>query len=256
VLALALAAVLFIWSANYIVGKITLTHLDALTLASFRFQLAAAILLVIYFSSRRHRSPPRRRDVWPIFYLGFFGFAINQGCFVLGLSQTTSEHSVIIISMGPILILLFAAALKLEKLTAAKIAGMAISFCGALLLESDQGSAMHSPLLVGDLISLAGVIGFSIYTVLGKRIASAYDSLSLNTFSVSVAAILFLPLAVRQGIRLDWHSVGWTGWAGLMYMAALSSVTGYVLFYWLLKHMEASRVVAVNYFQPVVVFLL
>ena len=31
---------------------------------------------------------------------------------------------------------------------------------------------------------------------------------------------------------------------------------GYVLFYWLLRHMEASRVVAINYFQPVVVFLL
>lgn len=39
-------------------------------------------------------------------------------------------------------------------------------------------------------------------------------------------------------------------------MAALSAVAGYLLFYWLLRHMEASRVVAINYFQPVVVVLI
>ena len=80
--------------------------------------------------------------------------------------------------------------------------------------------------------------------------------ISMNTFNAAVGAIVFLPVAARQGIRLHWKAVGWTGWAGLLYMAALSAVAGYLLFYWLLQHMEASRVVAVNYFQPVVVVLL
>ncbi len=38
---------------------------------------------------------------------------------------------------------------------------------------------------------------------------------------------------------------------GLLYMAAISSVAAYTLFYWALRYMEASRVAAVNYFQPV-----
>ena len=42
----------------------------------------------------------------------------------------------------------------------------------------------------------------------------------------------------------------------MFYMAGVSAVVGYLLFYWLLRLMDASRVVAVNYFQPVVVFLL
>ena len=118
-LAVALGAVLLVWSVNYVVGKLTLTHLDALTLASFRFQLSAALLLAIYFS-QRGRTPLRAGDVWTFVYLGFFGFAVNQGCFVLGLSLTTSQHSVLIIALGPILILLLASALKLEKLTLGK----------------------------------------------------------------------------------------------------------------------------------------
>jgi len=64
-------------------------------------------------------------------------------------------------------------------------------------------------------------------------------------------AVLFVPLAVREGAHLNWASVGWAGWAGLFYMAAFSSVAAYVLFYWVLRYMEASRVSAVNYFQPV-----
>jgi drug/metabolite transporter (DMT)-like permease len=125
-----------------------------------------------------------------------------------------------------------------------------------VLLETDQGSLLHSPLLLGDVISLAGTLGYSIYTVLAKRAARSYDTISLNTFCVCVAAILWLPVALRQGSRLDWAAVGWVGWAGLLYMALCSAVGGYLLFFWLLRHMEASRVVVVNYFQPVVVVLL
>jgi drug/metabolite transporter (DMT)-like permease len=254
-LAIGLAAVLLVWSVNYIVAKLTLTHLDALTLASFRFQLSAMLLLAIYFSQRR-RTPLRPPDVWTFVYLGFFGFAINQGCFVLGLSLTTSQHSVVIIAMGPILILLLARALKLEKLTTWKGLGMVTSFCGVLMLETEHGSPLHSPLLLGDLITLAGTLGFSIYTVLGKRVAGSYDALSMTTFNATAAALIWLPLAIRQGTRLDWKSVACSGWAGLLYMVAFSAVGGYLIFYWLLGHMDASRVVVVNYLQPVVVVLL
>jgi drug/metabolite transporter (DMT)-like permease len=254
-LAVALAAVLLVWSVNYTVGKLTLTHIDALTLASFRFELSATLLLALYFSQRR-RTPLRARDIWTFVYLGFFGFAVNQGCFVLGLSLTTSEHSVLIIALGPILILLLASAMKLEKLTMGKCLGMAISFCGVLLLETEQGSPLHSPLLLGDVITLCGTLGFAIYTVLGKRVSASYDTLSMNTFNATAAAVIWLPLALRQGIRLDWKGVGLTGWAGLLYMVIFSAVAGYLLFYWLLRHMEASRVVVVNYLQPVVVVLL
>lgn len=254
-LAIGLAGVLLAWSVNYIVGKITLTHIAALTLASFRFQISAGLLLALYFI-RRHRTPFRARDLWTFAYLGFLGYAVNQGSFVIGLSLTSSEHSVIIVALGPILILLLASVMKLEKLTLGKTLGILISFCGVLLLETEQGPLLHSTMLWGDLITLVGTVGYSLYTVLGKRVSHSYDTLSMNTFCAVVAALLWLPAAVRQGVRLDWKSVGFAGWAGLLYMVVFSAVGGYLVFYWLLRHMDASRVVVVNYLQPVVVVLL
>jgi drug/metabolite transporter (DMT)-like permease len=247
VLPLGLGTVLLLWSVNYIVGKITLVHMDAVTLA---------VLLLVIYLTKRERTPVRRSDIWIFTYLGFFGYVVNQGCFIVGLGSTTSDHSAALIASSPIIILLLASAIGLERLTVAKSLGMAICFIGVVILETEHGSPAHSPLLAGDLITLAGVIGFSAYTVLGKKVARRYDTVSMNTFNAAAAAILLMPLALRQGVRLDWRSVGWVGWTGLLYMASLSAVAGYLLFYWLLRHMDASRVVVVTYLQPVVVVLL
>jgi len=246
---------LVLWSGNYVAGKIALRTLSPITLACLRLQLAAFIMLAIYFT-RRERQPLKTSDAWPFLYLGFLGVVVNQGLFTVGLNYTTSNHSAVLIAIGPIIILLFARALKLEMLTAAKVAGMAISFVGVYLLETEQGSPAHSPLLMGDIITLGGVIGFSAYAVLGKRIVARYDSVAMNTFNCVAAALLLLPLTIRQCLHLDWHSVALSGWLGMIYMAVGSSVAAYTIFYWVLRYMTASRVGAVSYFQPVVVILL
>jgi drug/metabolite transporter (DMT)-like permease len=254
-LAFWLVLMLTLWSGNYVAGKIALRTLDPITLVCLRLQLAACIMLAIYFS-RGERQPLKLGDVWPFLYLGFFGVVVNQGLFTVGLNYTTSDHSAVLIAVGPIIILLMARALKLEALTVAKIVGMAISFVGVYLLETEQGSPAHSPLLLGDIITFGGVIGFSIYAVLGKRVAGQYDSIAMNTFNCVAAALLLLPLTIRQVIHLDWHSVGLGGWLGMAYMAIGSSVAAYTIFYWVLRYMTASRVGAVSYFQPVIVILL
>ncbi len=254
-LAFWLLMMLVLWSGNYVAGKIALRTMDPITLVCLRLQLAALVMLAIYFT-RRERQPLKLRDVWPFLYLGFFGVVINQGLFTVGLNYTTSNHSAVLIAVGPIIILLLARALKLEALTAAKVAGMAISFVGVYLLETEQGSPANSPLLMGDIITFGGVIGFAIYAVLGKRVVAQYDAIALNTFNCVAAALLLLPLTIRQSIHLDWHSVAPGGWLGMIYMAVGSSVAAYTIFYWVLRYMTASRVGAVSYFQPVIVILL
>ena len=254
-LALTLALMLLLWSFNYIAGKIALRHLDPISLACFRIELAAIIMLPIYFS-RRQRAALRLRDLWPFAYLGFWGVVVNQGLFTIGLNYTTSDHSAVIIAVGPIIILLLARIMKLEAVTPAKILGMAVAFAGVFLLEAENGSPVHSPFLVGDLITLSGTMGFALYTVLGKKVAGQYDAIAMNTFNCVAAAIMLLPLTVRQGMHLDWRAVGWPGWLGMVYMAAASSVAAYTLFYWVLRYMTASRVAAISYFQPVAVILL
>jgi drug/metabolite transporter (DMT)-like permease len=55
---------------------------------------------------------------------------------------------------------------------------------------------------------------------------------------------------------LAWAGVPWEGWAGLLYMALLASVVAYLIFYWALRHLAASRLAAFTYIQPVLATLL
>lgn len=259
-LGMVLGGILLLWCFNYTAGKIALRHMDPFSLASLRTEVAALLMVAIHFA-RRERSRFRMRDLWTFTYLGFFGVILNQGCFAVGLNYTTSERSVLLVALAPIIILVLARLMGLEALTPAKTIGMVVAFAGVSLLETETGSIGHTPLVVGDMITLLGVAGFSVFSVLGKRLLApgrpeSYDSISFNTFTLVAAAILFLPLAVRQGIRLDWQAVGWVGWTALLYMAIFSSVIAYTLFYWILRYMEASRVAAVDYLQPFIVVLL
>jgi drug/metabolite transporter (DMT)-like permease len=251
----ALVSILFIWSFNYVVGKIAMRHIDALSLASLRMPLAALLMLPIYFSQEKP-TPIRAGDIWTFAYLGFFGSVINMGAYTIGLSQTTSQHAVVIVALGPILVLLLAAILRVEILTTAKVTGMLICCLGILLLESEQGVSVHSPLLMGDLITFASISGFAFYVVLAKKVTARYDPVSMNSYMLFSGAILILPVAIWQVIHLNWGNVGWIGWAGMFYMAGFSAVVSYTVLAWVLRYMEPSRVAAINYIQPIIVILI
>ncbi len=243
------------WAFNFLIVKITLRHFDALTLTAFRLVLAGLIMLPIYLFTPRTRRFDRH-DFWTLAVLSFFGAVINQGCFTIGLSFTTAGHSSIVVGMAPVMILLLARAHGLEHLTPAKVWGMALSFAGVTVLALEKGFHLHSGTLTGDLITLTGSTGFALYTVYGKKVAGKYDSIAVNAFNAVAGAILLTPLAVWRGLRLDWSSVGWAGWAGMAYMAAFSSVAAYIIFYWALRYMAASRLATITYAEPVVVVVL
>ena len=137
---------------------------------------------------------------------------------------------------------------------------MLLAFTGVAVLVAERsiGSAVagRAGTWVGDLIMLTGSLAFSLYAVLGKRVAARYDSVAMNLYNYCIAAVLVLPLAVWRGARLDWKAVGWQGWAGLAYMAVFASVVAYLIFYWALRHMAASRLAAFSYLMPLLATLL
>ena len=243
------------WSFNFIIAKITLQYLNPYALTSFRIVLSGILMLPIYLA-RPRRSPFNRKDLWNFAVLGFWGVVVNRGLFVLGLDYTTAAHSALIVASGPILILLLARAYKLEKVTRAKIASMAICFVGVTILVAGEELHRHAGTWVGDAITMAGTAGFAVYTVLAKKVARQYDTISMNTFCNLAGAIFLLPMSVREAVRLNWATVGTIGWLGLAYTVLISSVAAYLVFFWALAHLSASRLAVFTYVEPPLATLL
>ena len=247
------------WSLNFIVGKVALRHFAPLTLASFRVVLAALIMLAVYGLSRLAAGPRargfHRHDFWTFGYLGVLSVAVNQVCFTIGLNYTTVGHSALIIGTGPIVILLLARLLGLEAMTAKKLLGMVAAFVGVTVLAVEHGLSLRSGTLRGDLITFTGSVAFALYTVLGKKVAAEYDSVSMNAFNYLAGAVVILPVAIHQALGLSrsggWGQVTWQGWAALGFMAAFASVLAYLIYFWVLRYMTASRLGALSYLHPV-----
>ena len=294
---LALIFLTTVWAFNFIAGKIALRYLPAMTLASIRVVLAGVFMLLLNPICRRlpafrnhpptnnplhssnssskenvipseardmlpsstsHASRPTILDLWTFLYLGFFGVTVNQVCFTIGLRFTSVTHSAIIVGMGPIYALVLAVLFRLESATLRKVLGMTVSLLGVVLLATARDSAQHAPTLLGDFITLIGSLGFAFYAVLGKRVASRYDPLTMTTYNFFFGALFVLPIAIHRSIAFgpQWLALPWPGWAAVIYMALFSSSLAYLFYFWLLRYLEVTQLAAYNYLLPVSASLL
>jgi drug/metabolite transporter (DMT)-like permease len=275
---LAIAFLIFVWSLNYIVGKIALREIPALALGSFRLVTAGLVSLPVLFFLKAGKGRPetklgvkvipditgkrsrRLHELWDITYLGFFGVVLNQGLFTVGLSYTSVSHSSLIIGCAPILILMFSWAMRLEALTRRKAIGMALAFAGVAVVGAEQAAGSTAGNLRGDVLTLLAGVGLALYTVLGKRAIVEYGAARVSLLSNISAAVLVSPIAVWQ-IRVLAHAgrlatIGLEGWGGVIYLGVLGTVVSYVLYFWVLRYMTPARLGAVSYLQPVGAILL
>src|SRR5579862_622920 len=248
----------FFWSANYIVGKIALREFPPLLLVGLRILFAGLFMLPVY-ATQTGRPSWSKRDVPALIYLGMFGVTLNQLFFVVGLSMTNVAHSALIIATTPIFVLAIAALIKQEQITWRKAAGMLIAFGGVGMLNaipSPAGPPASQPTVLGDIFVTLAAVTFSLFTVMGKQVSLRHSSVTVNTFAYVGGALALVPVVIWAGRSFSYGMVSLAGWSSVLYMALFPSVICYLIYYYALAYISASRVSAFSYLQPVVAMLL
>ncbi len=241
------------WAGNYVVGKIALQAFSPVLLFCLRITMAGVLILPVYLWELRRRPQPSWTlpDVAQLVILGVFGVALNQFLFVVGLSRTSVAHSSIFANMTPILILLLASARGLERLTGWKLLGVTVALAGVVLLRKLDTNSHGEATLAGDFLTFCGALAFSIFTVLAKPQTKRYGGITVSTFAYAGGALLMAPVTLWQAARFNFRAVPFSAWAAVFYMALLPSVICYLIYYYALARMEASRLAAFSYLQPV-----
>ena len=245
------------WTGNYIAGKIALESLPPVLLYGARVSMAGLLMLPVYaWERRRAKSTWSRRDLPLLVTIGVFGVALNQFLFVVGLGRTSVAHSSIFANMSPMLVLLLAGARGIERITPRKLAGVAVSLAGVVLLRALDSGPQGEATFLGDFLTFSGALAFAIFTVLGKPTAKRFGSITVNTVAYLGGALALAPVTLWQAARFPLAAVPWTAWAAVFYMALFPSVVCYLIYYYALAHMEASRLSAFNYLLPPLAMLM
>jgi drug/metabolite transporter (DMT)-like permease len=257
------------WSLNYTIGKIALREFPGLLLAGLRTTMAGFIMLAVYAWHRGAGTRACRLDIrveasnagklslsaWAtLLTLGLLGVVLNQVLFVLGLNRTSVAHASILASVGPIMVLLIAAWIGQERLTVGKLGGMGIAVAGVTILQASSGNGSGATVL-GDLLISLGSLAFAGFAVLGKRYTRIHDTVIVNAFAYVGGAVMLAPITIWKSAGFHFAHVSAAAWLSLTYMAVFPSVVCYLIFYYVMTYITASRASAFSYLQPVVATL-
>ena len=261
VLYAAISLMVLLWSANFIVAKVALREFPPFLLGALRIGLAGAFLAPVYWW--KARASGERLRLGPGMSLLVFLAACNVGnqlLFLIGLSRTSVSHSALIIGIGPIFVLLIAATIGLERITWRKVAGMAIALTGVAVLARQAvgapAGAQTEATLTGDAITALACTLFSMFAVYGKKATERYSSVAVNGFAYICGAVLLAPVILWKAPAFPFAHVSAAGWSSLIYMALFPSAICYLIYYYALTHISASRVSAFIYLEPVIATLM
>jgi drug/metabolite transporter (DMT)-like permease len=219
-------------------AKIALRDFDPYTLALLRFSLAAIGLLGLLGLTNRLRRI-RREDIFKLLLLGLLAIPLNQLLFLYGLQFTTPARSALWFGATPVFVLFAAVPLLKEQVSWRKVVGILLSLAGVGIIL--RVGAIEARMLIGDLIVLAAVASWAVYTVVGRPLVRRYGSLTMTAYALVVGTIMYLPLGIYHTSQFDFGRVTVDGWWGMVYLAIGTSVVGYSLWYWGLARLEATK---------------
>ena len=248
-----------LWAANFIFGKIVLREMPPLLVMGWRMVLAGLMMVPVYLLHvRKTRRPGFSWQELPLLLaLGLLGVGLNQLLFVNGLSRTSVAHAAIMIGLQPMSVIVLTAITGQERMNAVRALGMALALGGVAVLQFGGAAAskgVATPL--GDLLVFLAGFTFACFTVAGKATMGRVGGVVVNAVAYVGTAVVLLPTTVWYSQGFDYGAITWQAWASLFYMALCPSVIAYLIFYWALARIPASRLSAFSYLQPLLATLL
>ena len=246
---------LLIWSGTAIANKVAVAYMDALSAGVLRSMLAGIIALTIALGFRLPfpRSP---KGVIALLISGLTSFAIWPSLFSLGIGHTTAGHAALIMALIPIFTVLIAAFLEKRKPHTGWWFGAAIAVSGAgILIIVRNGSVVLNLVgssAAGDLTIFFGCIACSLGYVAGGKLSRQLGTMAVTFWGLAVALVILIPLFATLADRTTWSQVPNEGWGALAWMALLSSITGYVLWFYALGRGGIGRIGSLQLIMPVI----
>jgi len=238
------------WSGSWITGKLAVSSAPPLEVSTVRFVIAAIALVGIAIVARTDLG---RGSLWPVVIAGIFGyFGYNAFVFVGLAMAPASDGALIVPTLIPVLTAI-AASFVGERLTATKLAGLAVASVGAAIViaAGQSGDAISSRRLIGDVLMLLGAGCWAVYTVLGTIALRSRSPLAVVTIAAPVGAALLFPLGFFEKGYSD--VAGWsTGvWLNILYLALAGTVASFILFYWVVRRVGPGVAAMTSYLVPV-----
>ncbi|MFF2202566.1 DMT family transporter [Streptomyces sp. NPDC058145] len=215
--------------------------------------LAGALTLGVLCVVRREGLPPR--SAWRgialsgVLWFGFYMVALNWGE-----QRVDAGTAALVVNVGPLLIALLGARLLGDPMPPRLLAGMAVSFAGAVTVGLSMSSGGGGASLLGVVACLLAAVAYAAGVVSQKPALGQASALQVTTFGCLVGTVVCLPFAGQLVSEAAHAPVSAT--LDMVYLGVFPTALAFTTWAYALARTTASRMGATTYAVPALVVLM
>lgn len=245
---LAAAVTVLLWASAFVAIRSAGDHYSPGALALGRL-LAGSVVLVAFLLVRREGWPPR--GAWPgILASGVLWFGVYMVALNWGEQEVDAGTAAMLVNVGPVLIAVLSGWLLREGFRARVLAGIAVSFAGAVLVGFSMSGSGHASVL-GVVLCMAAAISYAVAVVAQKPALRHGSALQVTTFGCLVGTVVCLPFAGQLVAEAAAAPVSAT--LNVLYLGVFPTALAFVTWAYALARTSAAQMGATTYVVPALV---
>ncbi|MET8335688.1 DMT family transporter [Streptosporangium canum] len=248
---LAVGITVVLWASAFVAIRSAAQYFSPGALALGRL-LAGSVVLGIIWLARREGLPPRA--AWPgILGSGLLWFGLYMVVLNWGEQEVDAGTAAMVVNVGPMLIALLGGWLLKEGFPPRLLAGMAVSFAGAVVVGismSDGGRAS----IVGVLLCLLAAVTYAGGVVCQKPALKHASAVQVTTFGCFVGTAACLPFAGPLVTEIAAAPLPAT--LNVVYLGVFPTALAFTTWAYALARTTAGKMGATTYVVPALVVLM
>ena len=187
------------FSGKAIIVKLAYRHgVDAVTLIMVRMLFALPIFAAMAWWASRGQAALTGRDWLGVLGLGFTGYYLASFLDFAGLAYISASLERLILYLNPTIVMLLGLVLYQRRTTTRQVLGMAISYCGVVLVFGHEISLLGADAAWGALLVFLSAVSYAIYLVYSGELVKRLGSVRLvglaSTFACVCCIVQFVVL--------------------------------------------------------------
>jgi len=249
--ALAAGITVFLWASAFIAIRSAGEHYEPGALALGRL-LAGSVVLLLILALRREGLPPRA--AWPgIAASGVLWFGVYMVALNWGEREVDAGTAALVVNVGPIIIALLSGWLLKEGFPQRLLAGMAVSFAGAVVVGLSVSDGGRSSIL-GVLLCLLAALSYGCGVVAQKPALRHASALQVTTYGCLIGAVVCLPFS---GILVEQIATApASATLQMLYLGVFPTAIAFTTWAYALARTTAGKMGATTYVAPALVVLM
>ncbi|MBA0127830.1 DMT family transporter [Haloechinothrix sp. YIM 98757] len=248
---LAAGVTVTLWASAFVAIRSAGHHYDPGALALGRLLAGSAVLGLILLV-RREDLPPRA--AWPgIAAAGVLWFGVYMVALNWGEQHVDAGTAAMVVNIGPIVIAVLGGLLLNEGFPVRLLAGMVVSFAGAIVVGvsmSDEGRAS----VLGVLLCLLAALTYGAGVVCQKPALRHASALQVTAFGCMFGAVACLPFSGQLLARVAEAPASAT--LNMLYLGVFPTALAFTTWAYALARTTAGRMGATTYVVPALVVLM